>query len=251
VNESIAGFVLVYKNVADLIVAHEEVNRLFEEQKAMLKGTQLLNEKLSVTGSLTRHDVKNKLGALTSYLHVVKKHLADNADAQRYLVQTNDIIKNIMRILEFSKTYEMLGRQERTFEDVGKMVQDAASLFTDLKGVAVINECRGFHVLADSLLMELFHNLIDNSLKYGKTLTQIHVYTCRNEDNSMNLIYEDNGVGIDPSMKDMLFRKGFGQGTGYGLYLIKRICEMYGWIIQETGEFGKGVRFIIGLPRQA
>lgn len=217
----------------------------------MLSETRLLNEKLSVTGSLTRHDVRNKLGAMTGYLHVVKKRFGDNEELQHFVLQMNEIVRNIVRILDFAKTYEMLGNQERTFVDVGKMVQDAASFFTDLNGVTIANECNGFHVSADSLLMEVFHNLIDNSLKYGRTLTQIRVYTKKNEGGSVNLIYEDNGVGIDSGVKEMIFRKGFGQGTGYGLYLIKKICEMYGWTIQECGEFGKGVRFVISLPLQA
>lgn len=250
VNENVEGYVLVYKNVTDIVVAHEEVNRMFEEQKAMLNETRLLNEKLSVTGSLTRHDVRNKLGAITGYLHVIKKRFGDKVELQQYVLQMNEIIRNIVRILDFAKTYEMLGNQERTFVDVGKMVQDAASFFTDLNGVTIVNECNGFNVSADSLLMEVFHNLIDNSLKYGRTLTQIRVYTEKNDDNSVSLIYEDNGVGIDSGVKEMIFRKGFGQGTGYGLYLIKRICEMYGWSIQECGEFGKGVRFVISLPLQ-
>jgi signal transduction histidine kinase len=62
------------------------------------------------------------------------------------------------------------------------------------------------------------------------------------------LIYEDNGVGIEAGIKDMLFLKDFRKGTGYGLCLIKRICEMYGWTIAEEGEFGKGVRFVIRMP---
>jgi signal transduction histidine kinase len=117
-----------------------------------------------------------------------------------------------------------------------------------LKGVAVVNECGGFEVLADSLLMELFHNLIDNSLKYGEKITHIRVYTVKKQDGTTDLLYEDNGVGIDAGMREMLFQKGFGKGTGYGLYLIKRICEMYGWTICENGEAGKGVRFVINIP---
>ena len=38
-----------------------------------------------------------------------------------------------------------------------------------------------------------------------------------------------------------------GKGTGYGLYLIKRTCEIYGWQIQETGQAGKGVCFEFSL----
>jgi signal transduction histidine kinase len=48
--------------------------------------------------------------------------------------------------------------------------------------------------------------------------------------------------------KKQLFNKGFGKGTGYGLYLIKRTCDIYGWTVKETGEPGKGARFEFNLP---
>jgi signal transduction histidine kinase len=104
------------------------------------------------------------------------------------------------------------------------------------------NECRGFTVLADSMLTTVFHNLIDNSLKYGQRLTRIRVYS-ESQEKSSKIVYEDDGAGIDAELKTQLFNKGVGKGTGYGLYLIKRTCEIYGWTVHETGEPGKGARF--------
>ncbi|MEM3054730.1 MAG: hypothetical protein QXM52_03375, partial [Candidatus Bathyarchaeia archaeon] len=46
-----------------------------------------------------------------------------------------------------------------------------------------------------------------------------------------------------------LFKEGYGKGTGYGLYLIAKLCEMYGWKIQETGQYGKGAQFTITIPK--
>ena len=41
---------------------------------------QVLNEKLRVVGGLTRHDVRNKLSAVTGYAYILKKKHADQAD---------------------------------------------------------------------------------------------------------------------------------------------------------------------------
>lgn len=45
---------------------------------------------------------------------------------------------------------------------------------------------------------------------------------------------------------DALFKEGFGTGgsTGYGLYLIKKLTEVYG-MAQETGDPGRGATFTI------
>ena len=152
------------------------------------------------------------------------------------------------RILDFSKNYESLGSERRTQTDVGKAIDQAASLFNGFKGAELVNECRGFTILADSMLVTVFHNLIDNSLKYGKNLSKIRIYHTQEADGSQSLIYEDDGCGISSQDKDRLFTKGFGQGTGLGLYLIKRTCEIYGWTVKESGEFGKGVKFLFKIP---
>ncbi len=39
-----------------------------------------LNEKLKVVGSLTRHDVRNKLNSVTSYTYILKKRHYDMED---------------------------------------------------------------------------------------------------------------------------------------------------------------------------
>ena len=49
--------------------------------------------------------------------------------------------------------------------------------------------------------------------------------------------------------KKKIFKEGYGKGTGYGLYLIRKMCEVYGWTIQETGKPGKGAEFTMTIPK--
>ena len=152
-------------------------------------------------------------------------------------------------ILDFAKDFEMLGSEELKSINVGGVFSEAVALSQGLKDVKVVNDCGGLSVLADSLLRELFYNLVDNSLKYGETITQIR---CSFEENGdqLKLIYEDDGAGIPLAMKPKLFIKGFGKGTGLGLYLIKKMAEVYGWSIAEEGAEGRGVKFVISIPEK-
>jgi signal transduction histidine kinase len=50
-------------------------------------------------------------------------------------------------------------------------------------------------------------------------------------------------------MKPKLFTKGYGKGSGLGLYLIKKTLEVYGWQITENGVEGKNARFEIAIPQ--
>jgi len=105
-------------------------------------------------------------------------------------------------------------------------------------------------LLADSLLRQLFYNLIDNSLKHGEKVSRIRVHYEEMGKGQLKLVYEDDGVGIPMAEKEKIFKEGYGKGTGYGLYLIKKISEVYGWNIRETGKKGKGAQFTITIPKE-
>jgi len=235
VEGKLIGSVWIYKDISHLKKIEKELRDTLE--------------KLRVVGKLTRHDVRNKLSVVTGSVYLIKKRLGGNIEVLKYLEEIEKAIGQIERIFNFAATYEMLGVEELVYIDVGKTVQEAASLFSDLKGAKVINKCKGLVVLADSLLRQVFYNLIDNSLKYGKKVREIKVYYQKIDDGKLKLIYEDDGVGIPKREKELIFREGYGKGTGYGLYLIKKICEGYEWTIEETGKFGKGAQFIITIPR--
>jgi signal transduction histidine kinase len=104
--------------------------------------------------------------------------------------------------------------------------------------------------MADSLLKQLFYNFLDNSLKHGEKVTEIRLYYTK-EGDGLKLSYEDNGVGIPEADKPKLFHEGFstGKSTGLGLFLIKKMVEVYGWTITEEGKPGKGAKISITIPK--
>jgi two-component system, chemotaxis family, CheB/CheR fusion protein len=225
------------KKVAGLVISFADVTEI-----------KKLEDKLMVVSSFTRHDVRNKLLAVNGNLFLAKKLARGQPELEKYLNQIPDTVAKIDRILDVSKSYEMIGSQKIEFIDVGKSFNDAALLFADFKKIEMINEVRGFKVLADQMLSTVFCNLLDNTLKYGKKVTRIRIYTEQQPNGSTKLIYEDDGVGISFEDKMRLFEQGYGKGTGLGLFLIKRSCYFYGWTISENGEPGKGARFIIEIP---
>ncbi|MCW4024744.1 MAG: response regulator [Candidatus Bathyarchaeota archaeon] len=203
-----------------------------------------LNEKLRVVGGLTRHDVRNKLVALNAHVFMLKKRVNDNSDAAKHISGIELAVKQIVELLEFSRLYEKLGAEELKFVEVEKCINEASRL-TDLKDIKLVNQCQGLTVMADSLLRQLFFNLIDNTIKHGKTSNQIQLRIELDEP-TLELIYEDNGVGISDEMTKDLFAE---KSQSHGLYLARRICEAYGWTISETGKQGQGAQFTINIPK--
>jgi PAS domain S-box-containing protein len=221
-----------------------------ESLSSSLAKIQELNEKLRVVGGLTRHDVRNKLSAVTGYAYILKKKHADEADVVDGLVRMEQAVKDSMKIFDFAKLYEQLGIEELTTVDVEAKINEAATLFSGSLP-NIINDCHGLTVLADSFLRQMFYNLIDNTRKYGQKTSIIRVHYKKTDQGNLELIYEDDGVGISAENKLKLFSEGFSTGgsTGFGLFLAKKMMDVYDWEIEENGEPGKGAKFTITIPK--
>ncbi len=209
----------------------------------------MLEEKLRTIGSFTRHDINNKLMSAQGYLFLSMKLVQDKPEILKPLEKLEVALTNISRILDVSKQYETIGSQKPRVIDVGKAVDEAIILFGNLERIEFVNKAIGYNVLADQMLSTLFYNLIDNTVKYGEKTTKIEVFIKRNCDGSESIVYQDDGVGVSSEYKLKLFERGFGKGSGFGLFLIKKTCEIYGWTITEDGEPGKGAKFIIVIPK--
>jgi PAS domain S-box-containing protein len=221
-----------------------------EKIKESNRRIELMVEKLRVVGSLSRHDVRNKLSTVTGYAYLLKKKHSDQVDVVEGLSKMEQAVKESIRIFEFARMYEQLGAEELTYINVESKLNEACTLFSGSLP-KIITECHGVSVLADSFLRQLFYNFIDNTRKYGQKTTTILVYCEKTDDNKLKIVYEDNGIGIPLESKEFLFKEGYSTGgsTGFGLFLTKKMMDVYGWKIEENGEPGKGVKFTITIPK--
>jgi PAS domain S-box-containing protein len=114
-----------------------------------------------------------------------------------------------------------------------------------------------FYAYADpARLMEVLTNLFDNSVKYTES-GNITIGLGGN-DTTITLFVRDTGVGIPAESINHLFQKFYRVdnsavrtigGTGLGLYISKKIIELYRGKIWAESEVGKGSTFYINLPR--
>ena len=240
--DEVIGFMFVFKDIGEIITVQEELSQA-------LSKAQLLNEKLHVVGSLTRHDIRNKLSTITNYSYILKKKYADRPDIIECLSKMEQSVKDSVKIFDFAKVYEQLGVETLDNVNVEKTVNDAVEMFSGLP-FKVVNECHDLTVRADSLLRQLIYNFIDNTRKYGQKTTTVRVSYQKIAPNVLRLVYEDDGVGIPLENKHQIFKKGFSTGgsTGFGLFLSKKMMEVYGWTITEEGKPGEGAKFVIMIP---
>jgi light-regulated signal transduction histidine kinase (bacteriophytochrome) len=105
-------------------------------------------------------------------------------------------------------------------------------------------------------MVQVFQNLISNSIKYNdQEQPTIHI-SAEKKDNNWVFKVEDNGIGIDPKHGERVFkifqrlhgRDEYG-GTGIGLAIVKRIVERHGGVIWYDSQPGKGSTFYFNIPQ--
>jgi DNA-binding response OmpR family regulator len=220
-----------------------------EELQKSEQRLELMYDKLRVVGSLTRHDVRNKLFTIQGNVHLARRKLETGKDASPYLEKIDQAIEKIVEVFDFAKVYEKIGEENLALVNVEKTVKEVLTLFPEQPDLKLSCHCKGLFIKSDSLLKDVFFNLVSNTLRYSQKATKIKI-TFKEEDNIFKLIYEDDGVGFAENEKPFIFKDASSMTikAGYGFFLIDKIINNYGWTIEETGEFGKGARFEINIP---
>ncbi|MFC4593265.1 MULTISPECIES: ATP-binding protein [Sphingobium] len=109
-------------------------------------------------------------------------------------------------------------------------------------------------------LSQLLHNLIGNSVKYGKAGTPIRVSLTEGPSGMTRLCVADEGEGIGPDhlprLTERFYRVDSGRsraigGTGLGLAIVKHIVERHRGRLDIASILGKGTSITVLLPPMA
>jgi len=222
------------------------VMRDITERKHAENALRIVNNKLTMLSSITRHDILNKLTGLRMYLELSKESVKDPVFLE-YITKEIEAAEAIERQIEFTRFYESIGVNAPQWQDVSERIRSAASQlpFEEITFDIMIPPVQ---VYADALIEKVFYNLIENSLRHGGRITQIS-FSFEETNNGAVITYCDDGAGISLADKEKLFRRGFGKHTGLGLFLSREILSITGITITENGEPQKGVCFEINVPK--
>jgi PAS domain S-box-containing protein len=222
-----------------------DITDLLQAEEAL----RLANKKLNLLSSITRHDIRNQLMALKTYLQLNEDAIDKPAELADYFIREMKIADNIERQISFTRDYEDLGVNAPSWQNVDAVVKTAMAALL-LRDIRVTMDRSDLEVKADALFEKVFYNLFDNALRYaGKDLSEIRIFSRAEPDGSLIVTFEDNGVGIEAGDKAHIFSRGFGKNTGLGLFLSAEILSITGITIAETGIPGKGARFEMTVPK--
>ena len=109
-------------------------------------------------------------------------------------------------------------------------------------------------------LSQLIHNLVGNSVKYGRPGTPIRVTLSEGGSRMCRLSVADEGEGIGPDhlprLTERFYRVDSGRsramgGTGLGLAIVKHIVERHRGRLDIASTLGKGTSISVLLPPPA
>lgn len=230
----------------EIVHIHEVLLDKNQELERYSRELARANRTLGLMNTITRHDILNQLTILDGYLSLILELTTEQAILE-YLKKGKESIRAIEKHIQFTRHYNELGTCKPQWQNVKTVFAQAVSQLPST-GITFLFEYSDLEIYADRLLVKIFYNLIDNSLRHGKNVSKITVST-REDQDDLILVYEDNGKGIPLSEKERIFQRNYGRNTGLGLFLVQEILRITGITITETGVEGKGARFEMRIPR--
>lgn len=234
--------------VAPVLHARLTRDRSERERRSAEKALWQAHRKLHLMSTLTRHDALNQLTVALGYAETARAMQPDG-DLAKYLDRIITSCKAILGQLEFMKTYQAIGTTSPEWQNA-RSVFDKAMSSLDMGHVKVRNELSEFELYSDMMLERILYNLAENSLRHGEKVTVITASDVES-DGGLTVVYEDDGIGVPDNEKEIIFDRGYGKHTGYGLYIAREILELTNIAIRERGISGKGARFEILVPKGA
>ena len=257
----------------DLAVAKVEVNgatiysgivRDISERKASEEALIEANTELEEFAYRTSHDLRSPIASSMGLLGISREMLAEGDHAalgetlrrmEQNFRRLDHLIQNIITI-----TRTRLMEEDEQPVALRRLVSEAVEALShldDVKRIRIEN-----HVPAELTIISkpskfqvIVGNMLSNAVKYHdpkEAEPAIDIRAFRHG-GKLRLSVEDNGVGVPPASRHLLFRmfkrlhpnRSF--GSGLGLYILKKSAETLGGnALYEAKD--KGSRFIIELP---
>ena len=210
------------------------------------------------------HDLRTPVISVLGFANLLFKKYRDQLDEKgiQYLdhliKEANFMDQCVQDILRASR----VGRSGEAKEMIplGEVIQET---LTKLEK-AIKEKQAEIHVREDlpsvyytrSELVQVCVNLVSNALKFAKDDTPPRIdIRALDLGQEYEILVTDNGIGIDPIHHDKIFaifyriKEKKAEGTGAGLFILKRIVENHGgraWVESKEGE---GATFHVTIPK--
>ena len=172
--------------------------------------------------------------------------------------------RQMVRVVRIVDNLRQMSKSQKFIEPVylDKLVNEVLEDMSDgmkKRKITVISNISPVPLLkADQTeLYSIVSNLVRNAMQsvakqYKVPERKILVHLSQREDNFLELVIHDNGIGIDPENRQSIFEPGFTnkgrKGTGLGLSFSRKVARSYHGDIVLLEHDGEGAAFQVLLP---
>jgi two-component system, OmpR family, phosphate regulon sensor histidine kinase PhoR len=214
------------------------------------------------------HELRTPLTCITGYVETL---LDDGSLSHQVREFLQIILKNASRMNRLTEDLLALASVESGDYklrlqkiNASTLVEEAVGSLTGLVLDSPVNlevgEITDEPVMADlDALSQVFGNLVENAMKYGKTGGRVKV-GARAQESMVEFYVQDFGPGVAYEHLSRIFERFYrvdkarsreSGGTGLGLAIAKHIIHAHGGDIRCESELGFGATFLFRLPRVA
>ncbi len=261
-------------SVREWVGVHDDVTEQREAEEALVdakEAAEAASRSKSTFLANMSHELRTPLNAIIGYSEMLQEEAEDTgnasavADLQKIHAAGRHLLGLINDILDLSKIEA--GKMDLYLEtfDVAEMVKAVADTVRPLverNETALVVTCVGdlgtMHADMTKTRQALL-NLLSNASKFtqGGTVTLEAERGASGGRDAFTFRVRDTGIGMTAEQVARLFRaftqadasttRKYG-GTGLGLTITRRFCQMMGGDVEVTSEPGKGSVFTVRLP---
>ncbi|MFC1592164.1 ATP-binding protein [Thermodesulfobacteriota bacterium] len=235
----------VEERTRELKIAHRD---LIRKEKASVLG------QLSITLS---HELRNPLGVIKNaiyYFNMKREQFSDEVLRNNIDIISNEIgiaNKIISDILNFSRDSTPV----RLLSDINQLVLEMLSKSTIPEAVTVTTALANnlpLLSLDPTQIAQIFTNLISNAIEAMSAGGTLRI-TTRSAGNSVEVVFEDEGDGIDDDLLNTIFEPLFttkAKGIGLGLAIAKNLAEANDAELSVQNREDRGAIFTLRFTRE-
>jgi len=248
------GKVKVVRSVGRVIVNEEgEVIRFFgtmteiTEMHAIRLELERSNLDLELYASFLQHDLRNDLHLIMTQAEASRMQRSLSREESESLDVIQTATKRMTRLLETFTLSSAISKKS-LLTMIYAAINDAKSLNPNLQ-IDLVNKSNieSIQINTGRLLPLIWTNLLRNAVTFAGDEAQVQITISRNR-KSIIVDIADDGPGISKSVRNNLFEKGASTtGSGYGLYLCRKIIQAYGGSIELLKTKRKGATFRVTL----
>jgi len=245
----------------------DEIGELVKDFNYMVEKLRNLDDIRRDLVLQVTHEISTPLTSIMGYLEAIEDGIIKGKEKEEALKtikkELNRLSELVSEVRDFSSIESLNFKLNKEWfnlcEEVDETIKMIKRKWKDKEIEVYLNcsEKEGFKVFLDKKrIRQILLNLLDNAFKFSKDGGRVEIEV-KKEKNRNVIVIKDQGKGIPKEELNRIFEKfyrvkdiiksGF-EGTGFGLYIVKKLVEAHNGYIEIKSEKNKGTEVIVSFP---